>query len=292
VVTKRAFNLMLIVAAALIATACSLTRLAYSNAAFAYSNATPVLTWMVTDYVDLSEDQKDWVRERLVRAFAWHRAQELPEYRRFFERVLVESQDTISVEEARNAHRELRAYYHRTLERVLPDVADFLAQLNGEQVGQLERRFDKDNRKMVSDSLDGTPGERRERRVKRFLDHIEEFTGSLTDAQRELVAERAGALADLTDDHLADRRYRQAGVLAVARSEAPREKGVAELKRLWIDAESWRSPDYLRKLRKRDEQLFEMIAALSATLSPEQRASFQKRVRGFLRDITELTAST
>lgn len=290
--TRRALNLVVVAAVALFATACSLTRLAYSNAAFAYSNATPVITWMVTDYVDLSEEQKDWVRERLVRAFAWHRAQELPEYRRFFERVLAESQDTISVEEARVAHRELRAYYHRALERVLPDIADFLAQLNAEQVSQLERKFDKDNRKMVSDSLDGTPGERRERRVKRFLDHIEEFTGSLSDAQRELVAERVGTLADLTDDHLVDRRHRQAGILALARSEAPREKVIADLRRLLIDAESWRSPDYLRKLRSRDQQLFEMIAALSATLSPEQRASFQKRVRGFLRDITELTAST
>ena len=291
-VTRRALNLVVVAAFALFATACSLTRLAYSNAAFAYSNATPVITCMVADYVDLSEEQKDWVRERLVRAFAWHRAQELPEYRRFFERVLAESQDAISVEEARLAHRDLRAYYHRTLERVLPDIAELLAQLNAEQVGQLERRFDKDNRKMLSDSLDGTPAERRERRAKRFLDHVEEFTGSLTDAQRELVVERVDALAEFTEDYLADRRYRQAGILALARSEAPREKMVAELKRLLIDSESWRSPDYLRKLRDRDRQIFEMIAALSATLSAEQRATFQKRVRGFLRDITELTAST
>jgi hypothetical protein len=45
-------------------------------------------------------------------------------------------------------------------------------------------------------------------------------------------------------------------------------------------------------MRSRDERLFEMIAALSATLSPEQRAHFQKRMRGFMRDITELTAAT
>jgi hypothetical protein len=34
-----------------------------------------------------------------------------------------------------------------------------------------------------------------------------------------------------------------------------------------------------------------MVAALSASLSAEQRAHFQRRIRGFVRDITELTAS-
>jgi hypothetical protein len=287
---KRKAHLLVLAAAALLATACSLTKLAYSNAALAYSNATPMLAWMAGDYVDMTGEQKDWVRERLARVFAWHRTQQLPEYRRFLERVLAEAQDGISVEEARDANRDLRASYHRMLERVIPDLAEFLSHIDAEQAAQLERKFAKDNAKLASESA-GTIEERRARRLEKYLGHIEEFTGRLADSQRNLVAASVAAFEDATEDQLADRRYRQSEILALVRVNAPRDKLAAELKRLLIDTESWRRADYQRKLRRRDEKLFEMISALSASLTAEQRAHFQKRVRGFMRDITELTAS-
>ena len=151
---------------------------------------TPVLTWAVDDYVDLSDVQKGWVRERLVRTIAWHRAQELPEYRRFFETLLAQSQDNFSVEEARTAHRDLRARYQRLMEHMLPDLAELLLQLDHEQLAQLERKFSEENRKIVKDSVEGTPEERRAKRTRRYFDNFEEWTGRLNDAQRELVAAR------------------------------------------------------------------------------------------------------
>ncbi len=289
---RRRINLVVVALAALLLAACSLSKLAYSNAAFAYLSAPPVLTWMVGDYVDMSDGQKNWVRDRMLRAFAWHRAQELPEYRRFFEQVLDKAKDTITVEEARHDYTQLRAYYNRALERLLPDLADFLLQLDPDQLTQMQEKFDKDNRKIVSDSREGTAEERREKRVKRYLDNIQEFTGRLTQEQRELVTGRVNALGEFTDERVADRRFRQREILALMRTQPSRERVITELKRLLIETEAWRRPDYLAKLRGRDQQLFEMVAALSATLSAEQRAHFQERVRGIMRDITELTAST
>jgi outer membrane lipopolysaccharide assembly protein LptE/RlpB len=292
VVTKRHLDFLLLSAAALLLTACSFTRLAYSNVGLAYSNAMPMLTWMAGDYVDMSGEQKDWVRERLTRAFAWHRSQELPEYRRFLERVLAQADDGISVDEARVAHREMRASYYRLVERVIPDVAEFLSRLDAEQAAQLERKFAKDNKKFVAESTQSSPEERRARRLDKYFEHIEEFTGALSEAQRNIIADSVGGLGEMTDELLADRRYRQSETLALVRSNASREKLAVELKRLLVDTESWRRPEYQRNLRERDQKLWEMIAALSASLTPEQRAHFQKRVRGFMRDITELTASS
>lgn len=288
---QRIFRFLALAAAALLVAACGLTRLAYSNAALAYSNATPVLAWMVGDYVDLSGMQKDWVRERLARAFAWHRSEQLPEFRRFFETVLKQAEDTINADEARADHRQLRAHYLRLLERMLPDIAEFLLHLDPQQVAQMERKFADDNRKIVKEATRGSPEERRERRLKKFFDHIEEWTGRLSGAQRDLVAERVAAMEDPLEDRLADRRYRQGEILSLARNKLSRGEAIAALKRVLVDTETWRQPRYLQKLRERDEKLFEMVAALSETLTPEQRAHFQKRVRGFMRDITELTAS-
>lgn len=283
-------SVLAIAAAAVLAAACSFTKLAYMNAALAYSTARPVLTWMVADYVDMTGEQRAWVNDRLTRALAWHRARELPEYERFIEWAAISSRDGITVDEARDAHRRLREYYYRLLEHMLPDMADFLAQLTPEQVAKAERKFADDNRKLVHDSVKGTPEERRDERVKRYLEHIEAWTGSLSKEQRALVARHVGDLSDLVDERLGDRRYRQARVLELARTRPPRDEMVAELRRLLIDTDSWRRPEFAQKLRERDERMFAMISELSATLDRGQKAHIEKRARGVMHDIDGLIA--
>jgi len=287
---RRTLNLALLALAALAAAACTFTQLAYSNIGLAYNNAAPMLTWMVGDYVDMSDDQKEFVRERFASAFAWHRARELPEYHRFFEKVLAQAQDNITVEEAAEDHRELRRYYHRSVERLLPDMADFLLQLDSLQARQMEKRFDKGNRKMVGDSSEGSAQERLDKRVGQFVTHLEQFIGSVSDEQRDMVRAYLAGLGENVDERLADRRYRQSRILLMVQTKPPREEVVAELRRLFIDTQAWRSPEYRQKLRERDVALFDLIARLSASLTPEQRAAFQRRVRGFMRDINEIVA--
>ncbi len=281
-----------IAAAALVLAACSFTKLAYMNAALAYSTARPVLAYMVADYVEMTDPQRAWVNDRLARALEWHRARELPEYERFMEWAAINSRDGITVDEARRAHGELRGYYQRLVEHMLPDIADFALQLDERQLARLDRKFADDNRKIARDSVKGTPEDRRDERVKRYLEHIEAWTGRLDPAQRSLVARHVGDLPDLVDERLGDRRYRQAEFLALARARPPREKMVAELRRLLIDTDSWRRPDYVEKLRARDERLFAMIAALSATLDASQKAHLDRKARGVIHDLSDLIASS
>jgi len=288
---RRILNLVVLALAALAAAACTLTQLAYSNIGLAYNNAAPMLAWMVSDYVDMSDEQKDFVRDRMSNAFAWHRTRELPEYRRFLERVLAQAEDNITVEEAATDYRELRGYYHRAVERLLPDMAEFLVRLDSLQAKQMEKRFAKDNKKVTTDANEASGDDRQEKRLERFVTHLEQFTGNLTDAQRSMVAGYIAAQPEFTEERLADRRYRQAAILQLVKSKPSREDATAELRRLFVDTESWRNPDYQRKLRQRDAAFFDLIARLSVALSPDQRAAFQKRVRGFMRDITDITAS-
>ena len=288
---KRTLNLAILLAATLIAAACTFTQLAYSNIGLAYNNAAPMLAWMVSDYVDMSDDQKEFVRERFSRAFAWHRTRELPEYHRFFEKVLAQARDNITVDEAAIDHGELRRYYHRSVERLLPDMAEFLLQLDSLQAKQMQKRFDKDNRRMVGDATEAEAPQRLEKRVDHFIVHLEQFIGEVSDSQREMVRAYLAKVPENVDERLADRRYRQSRILAMVQAKPPREEVVAELRRLFIDTQAWRNPGYQQKLRDRDSALFELIARISVSLTPPQREAFQRRIHGFIRDISEITAS-
>lgn len=284
----RARRLCALLAAALFLAAC--TRLVYLNPAVAYSHAAPMLAWEIDGYVDLTATQKDWVRERLARALAWHRGRELPEYRRFLVSVARRADAPFTEAQVALAYAELRGRYHELVEHELEDVAEFLVQLAPAQIAHLERRFADDNDKLTKDSIRGTPEDRRARDVKRMIGHLEEWTGELSDAQRRIVALRVGAFPQLLEERLADRRYRQMETVALARGR-DRVRAVAGLRRLLVDTDAWRAPEYQRKLRERDAGAFRMIAELSATLTPRQRAHFKERIGGYVGDITRLSAS-
>lgn len=276
------------------AAACSsatLTRLAYNNAAFAYGNLGSMLTWMVDEYVDIDGAREDWVRARIDRVVAWHRAEELPRFRAFFESMLAKSEAPFKVEDIAAHYRDVRASYYRVMEQVIPDTAEFLGTLSPDDVAQMERKFAEENQKFVKESVRGTPEDRLERRVKRFVGHLESWVGSLETAQRALVIERYHELADYSEQLLGERRYRQTEILALVKARPARAQMQAGLRRILVETDSWRNPDYAQKLRERDLKVHTMIADLSATMTERQRNALQKRIRGFLRDISNLTAS-
>jgi len=292
---RRLARFVALLALAVAFTACSsatITRLAYNNAALAYANLGPMLTWTVDDYVDIDGAREDWVRVRIDRVLAWHRAEELPRYRAFFESVLAKSEAPYRVQDIEAHQRELRVAYRRVMAEVIPDTAEFLSTLDSVDVAHLERKFEEDNRKWLRESVKGSPEERLERRLKRFVGHIESWVGPITDEQRALVASRYRGLGDLSEEIMGERRFRQTELISKLKARVPRGELEATLKRLWVDSDSWRRPEYATKVRERDAVMHAMIADLSATLSERQRAALAKRIRGFLRDISTLTAST
>ena len=292
---RRLARILALLALAVAFAACSsatITRLAYNNAALAYTNLGPMLTWTVDDYVDIDGAREDWVRVRIDRVLAWHRTEELPRYRAFFESVLSKSAAPYRVEDIGAHQRELRVAYQRVMAQVIPDTAEFLSTLDSVDVAHLERKFEEDNRKWLRESTKGSPDERLERRIKRFIGHIESWVGRMEDEQRALVASRYRELGDLSEEIMGERRFRQTELISKLKARVPRAELEATLKRLWVDSESWRRPEYTSKLRSRDAVMHAMIADLSTTLSERQRAALAKRIRGFLRDISTLTAST
>ena len=270
---------------ALLAAACSsVTRVAYDNAPFAAA-------WMVDDWFDLHDGQRDWVKERLARLHGWHRASEMPAYERLLAETAARAARGLSADDARRVHREMRALWLRLVRRAIPDMADFLLQLHPEQVVFLARRFDEDNERAVRESVRGTPQDRLERRQKRYLERIEDWTGRLSPAQRDVVRARVAAMGDLTGEWLGDRRFRQSETIALLRSKPTRAQLEAGLTRLLVDSGSWRRPEYVAKMKARDEQVFAMVADLDATLTAEQRGRLHRRLAGYAADAAHLAVA-
>ena len=247
---------------------------------------------MVDDWFDLHDGQRDWVKERFARLLAWHRASELPAYERLLQDTAARAASRLAEEDARRVHGEMRVLYHRVVRKAIPDMADFLLQVHPEQIGFLERKFAEDNARVVKESLAGTPQERLAAREKRYVDRVEDWTGRLSPAQRDLVRARVSAMEDLTEEWLGDRRFRQAETIALLRARPSREAMIASLTRILVDSDSWRRPEYVARLKARDAQVFAMIAALDATLTPEQRGKLQRRLADYAADVAYLAVAS
>src|SRR5262249_4150979 len=143
--------------------------------------------------------------------------------------------------------------------------------------------------KLHKEMTEGTEARRHARSVRRMTETVEEWTGALDERQRAIVAAREAALPPIAEDRLADRAYRQRETLALARTR-DRDKIIAGLHRLLVDTESWRKPEYQAKIRTRNAATFHMIAALSATLTPQQRAHLKRRIHDYIDDIDKLAA--
>lgn len=274
----------LAVSATALLAACSIGR-------FAYNNASPVVTYMVDDYFDLSGDQEDWVRQRFGRLQAWHRTSELPTYERDLKEAVARVERPLTVEDARWVNTTLRGYYNRIVEQALPDMADLVMQLDDVQARRFEERFAQESAKIERETAKGARDSRDRRRAEKMIDQIENYTGRLSAEQRELIATRVQGMTDVAALRLADRRLRQEQVVALVRSKPSKPEMIAGLKRVLVDTGSWRRPEYVAAMKQRDEQLYELMVALSATWTPEQRAHVQKKLRGYLNDVSALIAS-
>ena len=254
---------------------------------FAYNNADTFLRWQAARYFDFRDAQAEEFNARLAAFLAWHRAQALPQYARLAEEAGARVARGVSHADLVWGYDAIRRQSREGLRRAGAELGDFLDRLSPAQIEHLEGRFAEDNRKVARAALEGTPEERRSRRLKRIVHALEDWLGELSDAQRERVRqfnEQAPLNGELRDR---ERRRRQAELLAMLRA---RDSG----RRLADWAAEWdrgREPAFAAAHRVYMDNFFAMLADLERTLSARQRQIAIARLREHARDFDMLAAA-
>jgi len=250
----------------------------------AYTNAPAWVGWKADQYFDLREDQRRELDARVADFFTWHRARALPEYARLADEAAARLERGASREDMVWGYDAIREQARESLGRAGAAMGDFLDRLAPEQIAHFEAALAGDNRRYARRFLEGTPVERRARRLERLLHTLEDWLGELSDTQRERVRrfnDGAPLNAALRDR---ERRRHQAELLALLRA---RRSGGA----LGDWAAHWdrgREAEFARANREYAEGLFTMLADLERTLSAQQRAHAVDRLREYARDFRAL----
>lgn len=260
--------------------ACSLVTLAYNN-------APTVLIYALNDYCDLSATQEDWLKPRLNRFLDWHRAHELPAYRRLVDEATRQVGDGVRLEDARALYDGGRLRLERAADYALPDIAAFLLQLEPRQIVYLENKLAADNLKMEEEAR-VPPAQRQQRRTEKSLERFADWFGALTPIQAEKIRTAMSSMPPLDAMRIAERKQRQAEFIALLKAAPEASVLQTELRRMLLLPGQGRDPGYQMEIDRQLDSMATLVVSVLADATPAQRTRIQRRLNGYADDIGSL----
>ena len=128
-----------------------------------YNNLNWLTRWRLDSYLDLTSEQDSWLNVQLAEHIAWHRKEELPQYVDFLREIQINARDGLTREEWREGLEKVELGWQRILDRLRPDAAKLLADLDSEQVEELRSEFQEENEE-IAERLAEPTAEREEKR--------------------------------------------------------------------------------------------------------------------------------
>ncbi len=262
--------------------------LAACGTQFVYNRLDWLTHFYLSSQVSLDGPQSSELRMNLRDFFVWHRRTELPRYAGFLERFAGAAGRPLTREQIANGSGEIESFVRTSVSRGAPDAARWLNGLRAQQVDELFVSFEKKEQESRDEHCGVDPAKRRERSVERFIDNVEDWTGRLRRAQRELIATR---LARTTGDPCLDVSAQERSRVEF-RALVDRHRGQPDfadrIATFMTRPEDRWEPEYREAYAANRAIILELMADLDQTMSPEQRRRSISRLRDFAHELRAL----
>ncbi len=263
----------------LLLAACSRTGLLYDNADWlAYRWAVRLL--------DATAVQRDAWRERFRQWHDAHRRELLPDVIELL--YLVETQvDRGLREEALDCVLDaFDRLYRRHASFAVPLASAVLSEVSTAQIEHMAAELERRNLEYAEQYLDDDLAERRRRRVERYLEQIERWTGDLTPGQVALIEQAIVAMPDTAGPWLDYRRAQQRRLLDLL-ARGPDRAGLdAFLSAWWVELAD-RPTTLVRQTERVRDASLRLALRLDASLTAEQRQTLVRRVAALRDDLED-----
>ena len=148
-----------------------------------YNNAPEISYWWLDGYFDFNSSQSSKLRQELISVQAWHRQNELPAYVKAIEKIQRLVPGKVTPDQVCEVYADLKPRFQALIDQTEPLIVSMAPTLKPEQIVHLARQLDKRSDKWREEWLEGSLTERRDRRVKQWLDRIEMLYGRLDEPQ-------------------------------------------------------------------------------------------------------------
>lgn len=281
----RTLLLVLTMGLASLLTSCSVTRLAYNNAA-------QVLTWYADGFFDLDDAQETRFKARIESVLAWHRSSALPEYRALLAELDRRAAKRLTRTDIDWAHAEGMRHYRDALDRLIPVIAVTMTELTPAQVTFLEAKLAKDNDKYRREYVKASTQDSIAKRGNRGLETVTEWAGSLDGDQETRVRRLIEDIPNINRERMADRESRQKLVLATLNGHRDVEHISRALTVALATPEVQRGPKYQSQYAAWLDASKNYVVELEKVFTDAQHERARKRIREYADEIASLLSST
>lgn len=269
-------NLLLLLCASVLMSACSRIDLAYSNLDW-------LLPWRLNSYLNLDSQQQAWLKPRLQAHLQWHCSRELPDYL-----VWLDNTQAILAEAQPDSARLYKQFgeFDGALKRInveiTPTAIELLRGLSDEQVEGLFATLDEDNLEDRQDFLDPPVAVQISERQTRMQERLRPWLGRLNEVQQQHLAEWASGLGEQNRLWLENRELWQQAL-----REALALRHTADFAEQLTPLLQTRERFYSDAYRANYSRSRQAIATLFSQLLSSSDASQRERLNHRLRDIRQ-----
>lgn len=261
---------------------------------FGYDNLAQLGYWWLDGFFDFDDTQGAAVRDDLARIHAWHRANELPRYGQLLQRIERLAAADVTPEQVCGLEPELRARAEALRSRVEPALTAHALAIQPEQIEHLQRKYQQRNRDYEKKWVRLAPDDLVDKRLEEITDRAEILYGRLDEDQRASLRQRLQGSRFNPATVLALRRHNQQAVVALLRRFSTAKVGIPEARSavhgLVDQVMAPRDSPYAPYVDAMRHETCALSASLHNGMKPSQREHAVKRLRGWQRDVAELSA--
>jgi hypothetical protein len=238
--------------------------------------------------IDPDRAQLEILKQDVKNYFLWNRRAMLPRYADFLQGAVEGLRAGANPDQYDSAHREYRRLYRETLVPVVSKAQNLLLSLSPGQVDAYAKRLKKKNDKLRKD-FEAAPEELRERRYRKTLAGIEDWTGKLGPEQRSRVREMSFALPWNGGHWLDGREKSQAEMLGILRGSRDSLQLRRFLEDYFLHPENLRSPEFQSRYAEYENGIRDFILGLFAVLTPRQKDRVFSQLEELARDFRKMS---
>jgi hypothetical protein len=266
-----------------------------SSVRFTYNHGDTLLYWWLNAYLDLDSDQSDWVKQDINKLFQWHRSTQLKDYAGLMANMQRQLAGNPTQADLLSDYRDIKSRTESLAFKALPELADLAMSIKPDQIGQMEKKFAKNNddfrRKFMSGDLD----HQRKVRFQKSMDQLELWFGHFSRDQEAILRQASDARPLDNEIWLQERKMRQQRIVALLRKiqqeKLNKEQTMAAVHNLLRDFfDRFEAPERKAFFDAYMDSTSRYILTAIRIATPEQKAHAQKRMQGWIEDFNALAS--
>ncbi|SHN22150.1 hypothetical protein SAMN05216593_114122 [Pseudomonas asturiensis] len=275
----KAFSTMLM--AVLLLTGCNQVGLAYRN-------LDVIIPWTLSDYLDMSSDQKSWLDVRLKQHLSWHCSTQLPEYLTWLDKLeeMVKS-DQVTYEGLQARTNEAKQAIATISREITPSAVELLARFDDKQVQEMQNAFAKDQRKRENKYLDQPLERQIAERADRMEKRLTPWIGKLNQPQKDRIQAWSASLGEQNKAWI-ENRTRWQNLFLAAVQQRQSSDFAQRIGALLQDRETFWTPEYRKAYDQTEKAAISLIVDVTAQSTQEQRDRLLSRIADMRKDFTDL----